>query len=90
MYLLYLLFVSESTCTFSTPTRVGSLTCMVVTGIKEARHASCGAAHTACVAGGERGTVYTWGSGSTGQLGHGNYADKNEPTSLEARGGFAH
>ena len=38
---------------------------------------SCGQAHTACVADG--GSLYTWGWGEQGQLGHNDKRDRNSP-----------
>eukprot|EP00245_Coleochaete_scutata_P012098 TRINITY_DN4638_c0_g1_i1.p1 TRINITY_DN4638_c0_g1~~TRINITY_DN4638_c0_g1_i1.p1 ORF type:complete len:425 (+),score=61.67 TRINITY_DN4638_c0_g1_i1:61-1275(+) len=43
---------------------------------------SCGWRHTVAVT--EKGNVYAWGRGTTGQLGHGDAADRNTPKLLES------
>lgn len=42
---------------------------------------SCGFRHTACVT--EDGSLYTWGAGSNGQLGHSDLMDVPEPKKLD-------
>jgi len=41
-----------------------------------------GSTHSACTT--EEGTLYTWGSGRNGRLGHGDRSDKKVPTLVEA------
>jgi len=41
-----------------------------------------GSTHSACTT--EEGTLYTWGSGRNGRLGHGDQSDKKVPTLVEA------
>lgn len=42
---------------------------------------SCGFRHTACIT--EDGSLYTWGEGRNGQLGHSDQNDLLEPTKLD-------
>jgi len=43
----------------------------------EAAFVSCGMIHTACID--EKGFLFTWGGNKNGQLGHGDYEDRNFP-----------
>jgi alpha-tubulin suppressor-like RCC1 family protein len=45
-------------------------------------HIACGDQHVAVVT--SNGSLYTWGKGSYGKLGHGNEIDYNEPCIVEA------
>eukprot|EP00243_Klebsormidium_subtile_P003284 TRINITY_DN1661_c0_g3_i1.p1 TRINITY_DN1661_c0_g3~~TRINITY_DN1661_c0_g3_i1.p1 ORF type:complete len:219 (+),score=39.83 TRINITY_DN1661_c0_g3_i1:3-659(+) len=56
----------------------------LVKGMEHERVVSvaCGWRHTACIT--EAGNVYTWGRGTSGQLGHGDNVDRSVPKRLEA------
>jgi alpha-tubulin suppressor-like RCC1 family protein len=43
---------------------------------------ACGWRHTACIT--ESQNVYSWGRGTSGQLGHGDNVDRSVPKRLEA------
>jgi alpha-tubulin suppressor-like RCC1 family protein len=58
-----------------TPSRVMDLTGKMVVKL------SCGAFHTACIT--EDESVYTWGQGGSGRLGHGNEHDISSPTIVQ-------
>lgn len=47
---------------------------------------ACGSAHSLAVT--REGAVYTWGRGGDGQLGHGDKADQDVPTYVEALAGI--
>jgi hypothetical protein len=42
---------------------------------------SCGWRHTVALT--DRGNIYSWGRGTSGQLGHGDAVDRNEPKRIE-------
>jgi alpha-tubulin suppressor-like RCC1 family protein len=54
----------------------------VVTDVREAADVACGAEFTLAVT--TKGAVYSWGRGTTGQLGHGDLSDRFTPKLLEA------
>ena len=54
----------------------------VVSDVREAADVACGAEFTLAVT--AQGTLYSWGRGATGQLGHGDLSDRFVPKLLEA------
>jgi alpha-tubulin suppressor-like RCC1 family protein len=55
----------------------------IVKGLADQRvtQVSCGWRHTVALT--DRGNIYSWGRGTSGQLGHGDAVDRNEPKRIE-------
>ncbi|KAG6551955.1 hypothetical protein Mapa_006572 [Marchantia paleacea] len=49
---------------------------------EKVKQVSCGWRHTVCIT--ERGNVFSWGRGTSGQLGHGDAVDRSLPKRVEA------
>ena len=63
------------------PQSIGDQSRMDFVDLQNVKQVSCGFRHTACIT--EDGSVYTWGEGRNGQLGHSNTNDLIEPTKLD-------